>query len=160
MSLNKRLSGGLFLAGALLLLGGCATKHTFRSTPELPATVLLSETSTDKVLWSMDVPVQHKVVVAFTTEGHDDMFNSGSNPPTHMEWTLETLNGDEVSHDSLALPGTNVLLNVQYRPAPEKPGVTPLPKGISAKSSKAPAAKSASAKPAPAPPTTAPAGKS
>ncbi|MCX5662276.1 MAG: hypothetical protein NTW19_21565 [Planctomycetota bacterium] len=152
MSLTKRFSGGLFVAGLLVLMTGCA-KSTYISTPELPTTLLVSETSTDKVLWSMDIPVQHKVKIRFSHPNQVDMFHTGANPATEMSWDLYTLNGDEITDGKVSLPGTNVLLNVQYRPAPEQPGVVPVPAKKVASTSKAAKAKPAAAA------TTAPAGK-
>ncbi len=63
-------------AAAALLLGGCLgytaggpmqslDQYTYESIPDYPQTVALKDTTTDQVIWSMEVPIGQKLVVRF-----------------------------------------------------------------------------------------------
>ena len=73
MSIGRWVAGaraGLMLSGLLAVLAGLTGCHaTYVSTPELPATLWLKDVNTGGVIWSMDVPVQHKLSVKFDHEG-------------------------------------------------------------------------------------------
>jgi hypothetical protein len=112
---------GIAVAGLVLsALTGCST-GVYKSTPELPATVWIEDVNLHKIIWSMDVPVQHKLALKFDRQG--GMWDAGL-PATSVDWTLKTLEGDQVATDTVKLPGTAIKLGVDYR-APEMPATQP-----------------------------------
>ena len=77
----------LGLMGALL--SGCSASldaHTYESTPMLPMTVTIVDTTTGESLWAMDVPVNQKLRVRFYDDRRPD--DVVGNRTAMMRWEL------------------------------------------------------------------------
>jgi len=77
----------LGLMGALL--SGCSASldaHTYESTPMLPMTVTVVDSTTGESLWAMDVPVNQKLRVRFYDDRRPD--DVSGNRTAMMRWEL------------------------------------------------------------------------
>ena len=122
---------GALCAGAMsMALTGCffeggpgwsADRFTYQSTSWNPKTVSLIDTRTGETLWSVDVPVDQQLVVAFVQDGAD---NDDETMPDLMKWQIfdaGKLFGN--LENRMPVPNRHArLLELALRPAPEMPG--------------------------------------
>jgi hypothetical protein len=98
-------------------------RHVYESTVQLPTNVAVVEPYSGEVLWSMEVPVEHKLTLDFNRSGEFEPAVISGHPATSMSWRLS---GPRKESGSVKLPGTPVGMKVSYRQAPEFPeGRTP-----------------------------------
>ncbi|MAX25552.1 MAG: hypothetical protein CMJ19_13710 [Phycisphaeraceae bacterium] len=110
----------------VMFLTGCwedvsIDRHTFRSTPHLPATVVLMDTTTHEEFWKMDVPVCMRLRLDFSREPEIEGFVYNGNPASELTWTLMPDDKDEVvDQGQCFFDGCRpFLMKVRYRDAPE-----------------------------------------
>ena len=118
------------LVGLGLLVPACASqdRHTFKSTPLLPTTLSLVDTTSDAVFWQMDIPTGHRLTVDFDHDGTAGVFRTKTNPATAMHWRLRQIGTSEcVEQGELDLSGLPLIMTVAYRPSPELPVAEPEP---------------------------------
>ena len=115
-------------AVGLIATGGCYMKEgpwysgnaalTYESTSLRPKTISLIDTRTQEVLWSVDVPVDQQLVVAFVQDGAD---NDDETMPDLMKWQIfdaGKLFGN--LENRMPVPNRHArLLELALRPAPE-----------------------------------------
>lgn len=119
---------GLMIVGGLLS-GGCThfptgsslDKHMYVSTPEMPLSLKLLDTSTGEVVWSLDVPIYKKAVIDLD---HDDKWTPAQTPhipATEIKWGIfEPDSRFGQLENSQKLSGNPVLLKVSIREAEEQ----------------------------------------
>lgn len=124
----SRFASSLLLGFVLLLAGGCAStdRHVFDSTPNRPATVALIDTLDGTVVWQLDVPPQHQLVLDLGRRGEMELTGVSGRPATHADWTLYDVGlADEdnqsagrrtVSSERIDLDGRPVMIDVSYNP--------------------------------------------
>ncbi len=112
---------------AMIFLGGCwedvsLDRHTFRSTPLQPTTVILVDTTTDEEFWKMDVPVCMRLRLDFARQPEVEGFLYNPNPADKVTWKLLELDGSKVIDEGTCfLDGCRpFLIKVRYRDAPEQ----------------------------------------
>lgn len=93
-------------------------RHVFYSTVQLPTNVAVVEPYSGDVLWSMEVPVEHKLIVNFERSGELEPVSVSTQPSTAMKWKLFGANAES---GTVELPGTAVAMRISYRPRPEYP---------------------------------------
>lgn len=110
----------------VMLLTGCwedvsIDRHTFRSTPHLPATVVLMDTTTHEEFWKMDVPVCMRLRLDFSREPETEGFDYNRNPASEVTWTLMPDDVDTViDRGQCFFDGCRpFLMKVRYRDQPE-----------------------------------------
>ncbi len=137
MRMNRTL-GVCGLAVAALLaagaVGGCSLapyeeggsgfsidQHIYASTAELPITVMLEDTRTKEVLWTVEVPVGQKVAIRFST----GYYGNSASFPDQMRWDLmpATQSYGGLSSE-MAVPHARVL-KTSYREPGEFPPASP-----------------------------------
>lgn len=112
------------LVGLGLLVPACAStdRHTFKSTPLLPTTLSLVDTTSDAVFWRMDIPTGHRLTVDFDHDGTFGVFRTKTNSATAMNWRLRQIDSSRcVDRGELDLSGLPLTMKVAYRPSPELP---------------------------------------
>jgi hypothetical protein len=131
------LTRALTLAVALpmiLLTVGCtaADKHDYYSTVNQPTSVTLIDTYRGEEVWSMDIPVNHKL--SFDFKGNvPGNGGSGAIASSSVSWKLNEVSdkpklsghgktGKLVKSDTVDLTGKRVRMLVHYRTSPEMPG--------------------------------------
>ncbi len=110
------------------VLAGCDTlgknihmsldRHVYESTVQLPTNVAVVEPYSGEVLWSMEVPVEHKLTLDFSRKNEAEPASVSGHPATSMSWKLS---GARKESGKVSLPGTPVGMKVSYRQAPEFP---------------------------------------
>ncbi len=127
----------LFLFVTLLvtvLAVGCTPhdQHVFVSTVHKPTSIALLDTYQNQEVWSMDIPVNHKLQLHF--EGDPDSQSGADGISAQwVNWKLyraddlptdtgKNRKGTLVSSDRIDLAGKKIRMQVSYRPAPEIPG--------------------------------------
>lgn len=113
------------------LLAGCESlpdhtfmsmdRHVYHSTVQLPTNVQIVEPYSGEVLWSMEVPVEHKLVLDFDRKGEAELVSVSQHPATNMKWWLVPQGKGQKESGSVALNGTPVSMKVSYRKSPEFP---------------------------------------
>lgn len=110
----------------VMLLTGCwedvsIDRHTFRSTPLLPATVVLMDTTNDEEFWKMDVPVCMRLRLDFSRKPEIEGFVYNRNPASELTWTLMPDDTDKViDQGQCFFDGCRpFLMKVRYRKSPE-----------------------------------------
>jgi hypothetical protein len=112
-------------------LAGCSqNKHVFKSTPELPTTVQVTDALSGNVIWAMDVPVNEELSLDFDRSYNVELFKNAHEPPNSMTWKLFHIrSGWQVApykFGRVRLDGVRAMMKVTYRPTPEyPPGYTP-----------------------------------
>lgn len=119
------------LGVATLLLGGCNNNwatldsRTLTSTVDQPTTYTLYAAMTEQsaVLWTMDIPVNHRLHVDLDRGSEAPLFQTDpQKTPSKFSWTLLSLNGNRrVDGGRIDLPNVPVYQEVTIRPAPEFP---------------------------------------
>ena len=124
----------LLVMSLWLLNVGCASqdRHVFVSTVERPTTISLIDVYQNQSVWDMDIPVNHKLVLNFKnhTAGQSNKLGQA---PSWVAWKLyrsddqptdtgKNRKGMLVNQDKIDLTGTQVRMQITYRPAPEMPG--------------------------------------
>jgi hypothetical protein len=124
------------LALAVMLIGvGCESRdlHTFASTSQRPTTLTLIDIDRNESVWEMDIPVNHQLVLDFENNLTEASVDASGVAPSWVDWQLyriddqpvyvgEERDGVPVRGERLDLTGTNVRMQVSFRPAPEIPG--------------------------------------
>ncbi|HAI14443.1 MAG TPA: hypothetical protein DCM28_22250 [Phycisphaerales bacterium] len=136
-------------------------RHTFRSTPHLPATVVLMDTTNHEEFWKMDVPVCMRLRLDFSREPEVEGAVYNRNPASELTWTLMSDDTEKViDRGQCFFDGCRpFLMKVRYRDSPETrddgasivrsaPGAKPA--GMTQSMSAAPAAQSTQVAAAPA----------
>lgn len=110
----------------VMMLTGCwedvsIDRHTFRSTPHLPATVVLMDTTNHEEFWKMDVPVCMRLRLDFSRKPEIDGIISNPNPASELTWTLMPDDSEKViDQGQCFFDGCRpFLMKVRYREAPE-----------------------------------------
>jgi hypothetical protein len=130
-------------AALLLVLAGCSwpgyrpagsqasnDAHTYISTPDAAKSVRVLDSSTNTVLWSMDVPIGKQLTLQF----YDDHDPRNADRPALMRWELSNA-GREFGelHSSMPVPDQHhrridwYLTRNPGVPVPEAAAVTPPP---------------------------------
>ena len=118
------------LVGLGLLVPACASldRHTFKSTPLLPTTLSLVDTTSDAVFWRMEIPTGYRLTVDFDHDGTVGVLRTKTNPATAMQWRLRQIGTDGcVDQGELDLSGLPLIMKVAYRASPELPMAQPEP---------------------------------
>ena len=121
---NAPTSARVVVLGLALVMTACSQdRDVHYSTVYLPITIEVFDPGTATVIWKMDVPVQHKLIMDFNRT--DDIEFAGvdpDKPATSFRWSLiRTRGGKRVDHGRVQLQGVPVLKRISYRPAPEYP---------------------------------------
>jgi|GEM_PF-6896672 len=126
LTASRSFFSALVVAGIGLAMTGCTQdQHKFRSSQYEPKTVRIIETSTEDVLWAMDIPVGHDLLLSFIDEGTDhSVFHPyAEGNPDYAEYKLKIWeNGrsnDVVEEGRIELTGNHVTMEFDIRPAPE-----------------------------------------
>jgi hypothetical protein len=115
---------------ALLSAAGCSQdRKYYASTPLLPLNYELVDTARQEVLWAVQVPVDHELMVDLDRAGEVEWMKVSGQPATSLRWAIYRQGERQtpLQQGELALSGSPVLERLSYRPAPEQPGFTPLP---------------------------------
>lgn len=97
-------------------------RYEFESTVSRPLTVVLAEIHGDRPIWSMDIPVDHVLVVDLDRYDEIELVSVSGRPAQRMSWYLYGPDrGLPVDQGTLELPGVPVILKVEPRVAPEYP---------------------------------------
>lgn len=111
---------------SVMLLTGCwedvsIDRHTFRSTPHLPATVVLMDTTNGEEFWKMDVPVCMRLQLDFSRKPEIEGMVYNRNPASELTWSLMPDDTDKViDQGQCFFDGCRpFLMKVRYREAPE-----------------------------------------
>jgi hypothetical protein len=107
-------------------LSGCSSqdRHEFHSTSLLPTTVSVYDVVHDRTLWSKDIPVQNKLLIDLDRGANNEIFKTDTTPATKMTWWLypeDKTKDQATASEHVSLPGSQIMLKVAYRPAPEYP---------------------------------------
>lgn len=135
MSYFKRALSVLVALPLIALALGCQAqdRHVFHSTVFLPITIELIDTYRSESAWSMDIPVNHKLVMQFDGNPNGATGADGSSA-RWVKWELYRAGdlptkagkkqrlGTLISNDKVDLTGKRVRMVVSYRQAPELPG--------------------------------------
>ncbi len=119
----------MLLAVMLVGLGGCsfsADRQVFESTQTQPTNVAVIDTTQDRVLWRMEVPVEHKVELDFDRPGLErEATRISQLPATSMTWKLYPIAkpysdpnlrvGEAIAHGEVQLTGNPVRMQINYR---------------------------------------------
>ncbi len=122
----------IMCAVAVSLSSGCSDDtHEFRSSVDLPTTVALHDAARDRTLWTKDIPVEHRLVLDLDRQGENELAEISMRPGTQAKWELfgPPNMKTPVGSDTIALPGTPVMIKVSYRPSPEFPPEPALDEG-------------------------------
>ena len=110
----------------VMLLTGCwqdvsIDRHTFRSTPHLPATVVLMDTTNGEEFWKMDVPVCMRLRLDFSREPEVEGAVYNRNPASELTWSLLPDDTNKViDQGQCFFDGCRpFLMKVRYRDSPE-----------------------------------------
>ncbi|MAE67550.1 MAG: hypothetical protein CMJ18_25105 [Phycisphaeraceae bacterium] len=117
------------------MLGACsADKHVVRSTVFKPASVAIRDLVSKEIIWSYDVPVQHKLHLNFNRSGEYVPITYADRPAEVMIWSLyDEISGRKVAKGVERMPGVPIIMERSYRKGPELPPVyesTPVDAGI------------------------------
>lgn len=121
---RPRLSAlGIVVALVSLAVVGCSNdRRVFRSTPDLPLNYTLVDTASGQSVWSMEVPVMHKLVVDLDRADEYEIAYISGLPATEMRWYLYQFRPRKlVDEGAVDLQGMPVVQKISYRPAPELP---------------------------------------
>jgi hypothetical protein len=128
-SLPARLA---ILALGVALLTGCQAAsfdaEFYTSTVDKPLTFSLVAAQTGgAVLWTYEVPVNHKLFVDIDRKGDFEIAKvTPEKPPYKMDWALFDIYDKRIETGTINLPGVPVYRKIEYRPAPEwPPGFVP-----------------------------------
>ncbi len=117
------------MIGLVSLLGACASedKHTFDSTPHLPTTIALMDTTNDTVFWKMDIPVWCRLKLDFDRKPEHEVFSTNPTfPATRLKWSIHYKDNNKVVKKGYEqLCGLPFVIKVIYREAPEYPEAVP-----------------------------------
>lgn len=120
MTTTTRLAAGILTMSALAL-GACSSsdRHIFTSTEWSPKTITLFDTRTDEAVWSVDVPVTYKLVVAFEEGAGPNEYN-----PDIITWEVfqAELRRVALSNRQACPPEGSRILKMELRDTPEFPG--------------------------------------
>jgi hypothetical protein len=130
MKRNRTVSGlGLVCTAAgLLITAGCnpyqeggsgisTDTFSYVSTSESPKTVLLKDSRSKEVLWTVEVPVGQKLVVSF----HNGVYTESPAFPDRMRWDLIPADQEYGElHNEMGVP-TSRVLEVELREPGEFP---------------------------------------
>ena len=119
----------LALTLSTLGLVGCHAsqdRQQIHSTRQHPANVTIVDTVHDRVLWRMQVPVDHQLELDFQRPGADRArVRLGEGPATEVAWGVEPIDGGPIDADlvpeglinsgQLKLPGNPVRVQVEHR---------------------------------------------
>jgi len=123
-------SGGLILLATLftaLVIGACAHKpggsgesrdtFTYISTPHLPQTVSLIDTTRGQTLWTCEIPVGQQLVVRFVNEGTDAVARGTD----VMRWSLMPIKSgrNTLDNEMVVPPATARRIDGIVRSTPE-----------------------------------------
>ena len=134
--MNARNVGVVVMVGLLATAGGCGDilraasgqspggpqrsidMFTYESTTYLAQTVTLIDTRDDAELWSVDVPVGHRLSLRF----YDNPTADDATMTDEMKWVVtESKNGPRAMKNRIpAPPSWARRLDVSYRDAPER----------------------------------------
>jgi len=122
------------LAAFVLTLGslnsGCASqdKSVYTSTIHLPTTVAVKDTVTDELIWKLDVPVEHELVLDYNRANEAELLQVRAElPADRMAWKVRKRDKrTTVASGDYKLPYPHTVMTVvSYRPGPELPGESP-----------------------------------
>jgi len=130
-----------FALPMIVLTQGCSKdKHVFYSSVMRPATVTLIDTYRSEEVWSMDIPVNHRLSLDFkgNAPGKGGNAAGGSSSVT---WKLQAVSdkptssgygkaGKSIDSGTIDLTGKRVGMKTSYRESPEMPdsaGAAPVP---------------------------------
>lgn len=112
-------------AALLSLLGlvGCVStdRHVYESTEMRPTTVQVIDTVQNQVVWSMDVPVGHQIIIDFHSLDEMAGVTASKDRAEVMTWKLRDVEGRKVERreplesNRVELPDHRVALRVRYR---------------------------------------------
>ena len=107
----------------VIVLGGCSIdRRVFPSSPDLPLNYSLVDTSSGQTIWSMEVPVLHKLVVDLDRDDEVEIARISGRPATSMRWYLYSVRPvRKIDEGRINLQGMPIVQNISYRPAPELP---------------------------------------
>jgi len=110
----------LGLLGAMLT--GCKASldsHTYESTPLLPMTVTIVDTTTGESLWAMDVPVNQRLRVRFYDDRRPD--GATGNRTAMMRWELTNLDKStgKLRNEIAVPPANSRRIDMTLRESPE-----------------------------------------
>ena len=123
----KNAGSGVVWVALLLGLGACSQdKHTFISTSSLPTTVQIKDAYSENIIWMKEIPVGHKLVLDFDRPLEIEPLWANMQPATKMQWKLFEVRTDlkrwtVLEKHKVELPGTQIIMKVTYRKAPEFP---------------------------------------
>ncbi len=103
---------------------GCSEdRHLFYSSVERPTNIALVDPLSDTPVWIKQVPVGQTLELDFDRGDENELQQVQNKPPTHLTWKLygHSLKDDPLDEETLALPGTPLIIKVSYRPGPEYP---------------------------------------
>lgn len=117
------------IAGLCLLVSACSSvdRHTFVSTPLLPATLTVIGTADEQVHWQMDIPAGYQLTVDFDEPHQSEILRARTASSTRMRWWLRRSDRTGTAEHGIApMPlGLPLLMKVTYRAAPEMPAAPP-----------------------------------
>ncbi len=106
-----------------IALGGCSIdRRVFHSSPDLPLNYTLLDVSSGQTIWSMEVPVLHKLVVDLDRDDEVEIARVSGRPATSMRWYLYSVRPSrKIDEGKIKLQGMPIVQNISYRPGPELP---------------------------------------
>ncbi len=117
-----------FLASWICLatmLAACSNdQHVFYSSVDRPTNITIYDPLADKPLWIKEIPVGQRLELDFDRGDEKELEKVELQPATALTWSLfdnESTASDPIVSEQVALPGTPVLIKVNYRPSPEYP---------------------------------------
>jgi len=104
------------------LLTGCQSSqdaHIYESTPMLPMTVTIVDSTTGESLWSLDVPVNSKLKIRFYDDREPD--NASGNRTAMMRWDLTSpdKNSGKLTNEEAVPLAHSRRIDVTLRDIPE-----------------------------------------
>ena len=123
MSTSKFTINTMGLICMSFFLAACSNDtHRFYSSPTLPTNVTVFDPIADKPLWIKEIPVGKTLEIDFDRLDEKEWQGVALKPATRFTWKLYAdTNDDPIASDEVALPGTDVVIKVSYRPSPEYP---------------------------------------
>lgn len=100
--------------------GAAIDQYTWISRPHEPKSVMLVDTRTESVFWSVDIPVGKQLTVRF----YEDESPENIQTPALMRWDLQDAgtNFRRLENAQLVPPANSRRLEWEFRPAPEAEG--------------------------------------
>jgi len=112
---------------AMSLLAGCSNdRKYYPSTVSLPLDYEIIDPYSHDVVWAIQVPVQHELMVDMDRADEHELTRITGRPAQTMKWAVyrEGKRSEALMEGQIGLPGTPILERLSYRPAPERPDST------------------------------------